>query len=203
MLMGLNAAVPATSFVKLDPFSAPLPQISVVPPTPDSSVKITTNQNSLPNEGCNCQNMKPQVQHLCNIPATQLYDFILQLNDLELHHELDNSPDESPINEDHPYHSLSSSNLTLKRYGTVSSLERLGIDEEHESESQQNSSGSDSEEGGIYNEGFNGTGLRNWTARAGSFVIEKMAIFERLGGNYKAASRLSERLKDCDPSDSI
>lgn len=125
------------------------------------------------------------------------------MNDLELHHELDNSPDESPLNEEHPYHSLSSSNLTLKRYGTVSSLERLGeADEAPESEDQENSSDSDSE-GGIYNEGFNGTGLRNWTARAGSFVIEKMAFFERLGGNYKAANRLSERSKANNPSGSI
>lgn len=120
-----------------------------------------------------------------------------------MHHELDNSPDESPLNEDHPYHSLSSSNLTLKRYGTVSSLERLAIDEDKENESRQNSSDSDSEGGGIYNDGFNGTSLRNWTARAGSFVIEKMAIFERLGGNYKAVNRLSERWRDCNPSHSI
>lgn len=111
----------------------------------------------------------------------------MQLNDLELRHDLDNSPDESPINEDHPYHSLSSSNLTLKRYGTVSSLERVGGCDD-DAESRQNSSESDddeSEECGVYNEGFNGgTGLKNWTARAGSFVIEKMAFFERLGGNY-------------------
>lgn len=125
--------------------------------------------------------------------------YILQLNDLEFHHDFDNSPDESPINEDHPYHSLSSSNLTLKRFGTVSSLERLGNDDDYDNEENtHNLSESDSDDGGIYNEGFNGTGLKNWTARAGSFVIEKMAFFERLGGNYKVSGRLSARLHGLD-----
>lgn len=132
------------------------------------------------------------------------HDFYsLQLNDLEFRYDFDNSPDESPVNEDHPYHSLSSSNLTLKRYGTVSSLERLAIDEDHENDSKHNSSESESEEEGVYNEAFNSTGLKNWTARAGSFVIEKMAFFERLGGNYKASNRLLARLSVFDTRDGV
>lgn len=62
MLIGLNAAVPATSLVKLDPFSTPLPEISVLPPTPDNSIKIATNLDDIPNDHtCNCWKTKPQV----------------------------------------------------------------------------------------------------------------------------------------------
>lgn len=42
---------------------------------------------------------------------------------------LDVSPDESPETEDHPYLSLNSSVQTLRRFGTVSSLERWGSEE--------------------------------------------------------------------------
>lgn len=77
------------------------------------------------------------------------------------------------------------------------------MDGECENENREYSSESDSGEDGIYNEGFNGTGLKNWTARAGSFVIEKMAFFERLGGNYKVSSRLPERLNIFNAKESI
>lgn len=120
--------------------------------------------------------------------------------DLELNHDVDNSTDESPQNEEHPYHSLSSSNLTLRRYGTVSSLERLGteeIDDQFEETVNSSSESEDEEvekEGGIDNEAFNHTSLRNWTVKAGSFVFEKMAFFERLEG-CGIRTRVSERSK--------
>lgn len=62
MLMGLNAASPAAALVRLDPFCTPLPQISVVPPTPESSVKNSRNPDNTPKEQmCNCQRTRPQV----------------------------------------------------------------------------------------------------------------------------------------------
>lgn len=70
MLMGLSAINPAASLVKLDPFSAPVPKISVVPPTPDNlSVKnssIETDTKQINTHNCNCQitNIKPQVRDL-------------------------------------------------------------------------------------------------------------------------------------------
>lgn len=63
MLMGFNAATPAASLVKIDPFSKPLPQISVVPSTPESSVKTssTPEQSAAKETICNCPKSKPQV----------------------------------------------------------------------------------------------------------------------------------------------
>lgn len=116
---------------------------------------------------------------------------------MDWNHDADNSTDDSPMNEEHPYHSLSSSNLTLRRYGTVSSLERLGT-EEMEEKCEENTNSSESEEDeterGIDNEAFNHTSLRNWTVKAGSFVFEKMAFFERLE-DYTTKTRVSERSK--------
>lgn len=117
------------------------------------------------------------------------------MNDIDINHDADNSTDDSPQNEDHPYHSLSGSNLTLRRYGTVSSLERLGADENEDGQ-EENAISSESEddetECGIDNEAFNHTSLRNWTVKAGSFVFEKMAFFERLGG-CRTRTGVSER----------
>lgn len=113
--------------------------------------------------------------------------FFFQINEIILNKDFDMSPDDSPQAEEQPYHSLSSSNLTLRRFGTVSSLERLGgedgdiqwHDNQHSSEEE------DEEEGGIDNEAFNHSSIRSWTARAGSFVAEKMAFFERFSEDYK------------------
>lgn len=117
------------------------------------------------------------------------------MTELILSNEYDYSPDDSPQAEEQPYHSLNSSSLTLRRFGTVSSLERLGLDEnddsmiekqDEESESESETDGDRNEIVGIDNEGFNHYSIRSWTARAGSFVAEKMAFFERLGENYRS-----------------
>lgn len=65
MLMGLNAATPAASLVRIDPFSKPLPQISVVPATPESSVKTssTPEQTGTKEPTCNCSKFKPKVSY--------------------------------------------------------------------------------------------------------------------------------------------
>lgn len=119
---------------------------------------------------------------------------------------MDNSPDDSPQTEEHPYHSLSSSIATLRRFGTVSSLERFGS-EDHEDAWENNISSESEEEdeddeveeeeediyergyqGGIDNEAFNHSSIRHWTVRAGTFVAEKMAFFEKLGEDYRSGA---------------
>lgn len=114
------------------------------------------------------------------------------MTELILSNDYDYSPDDSPQAEEQPYHSLNSSSLTLRRFGTVSSLERLALEEnddallDKDEESSESGSDYDKNECGIDNEGFNHYSIRSWTARAGSFVAEKMAFFERLGENYRS-----------------
>lgn len=63
MLMGLSAFNPTASLMQLDPFSVPLPEISVVPPTPDTSIKNAGNEEGdFKKSNCNCNSDKPQVQ---------------------------------------------------------------------------------------------------------------------------------------------
>lgn len=66
-------------------------------------------------------------------------------------------------------------------------------DEDEDDEDDDDDLYDDDDNKGYYNEAFNHSSLRSWTARAGSFVAEKMAIFERLGEDYKAGSRFFER----------
>jgi hypothetical protein len=62
LLMGLSALNPAASLVKLDPFSTPIPQINVAPPTPESSTKTTsTPDQKIKDSSCNCRSNKPEV----------------------------------------------------------------------------------------------------------------------------------------------
>ncbi|KAK9881081.1 hypothetical protein WA026_014425 [Henosepilachna vigintioctopunctata] len=113
----------------------------------------------------------------------------------ELHgcHSYESTPDDSPQSEEHPYHSLSSSNLTIRRFGTVPSLERLGTDDGYSEKA--NSSESEDEENvkGLENPGFNGSSELTWTAKAGMFVAEKMAFLEKLGEDYRATGGFFQR----------
>lgn len=122
---------------------------------------------------------------------------MFQFNNINYAHDVDISPDDSPETEEHPYHSLSSSNLTLRRYGTVSSLERYGTDDENWDDNDNGSLDDDEEEDdeqGIDNEAFYHSSIRNWTAKAGSFVADKMAFFERLGEDYRNNGTFFDRL---------
>ncbi|XP_017779494.1 PREDICTED: uncharacterized protein LOC108564844 isoform X3 [Nicrophorus vespilloides] len=175
VLMGLTAVNPTACLVKLDPFAAPPPQISVLPPTPELQMSITHSEFIPEDANCNCQSSRPQI------------------GELILNKDYDNSPDDSPLVDEQPYHSLNSSNLTLKRYGTVSSLERVASDEQEDYDPRENSSDEESDyeveeeddqdedddDIGIDNEAFNHSSIMSWTARAGTFVAEKMAFFEK------------------------
>ncbi|XP_031338107.1 uncharacterized protein LOC116167013 isoform X2 [Photinus pyralis] len=142
---------------------SPLPKISVVPPTPDTRSEFRYSES------------------VCSRISTS------QLNNNEC------SPDDSPQDEEQPYHSLSSSNPTLRRFGTVSSLERVGSEETDENDEAETSESEDDESMGIDNRGFNPPTIRGWTARAGAFMSEKMAFFERLGEDYRAGTGFFER----------
>ncbi|KAF5307360.1 hypothetical protein FQR65_LT07077 [Abscondita terminalis] len=174
MLMGFSAVNPAASLVKLDPFS-PLPKISVVPPTPDTRSEFRYNESV-----CNNNNYNTSSNQINNNETnTRHYDY---------------SPDDSPQDEEQPYHSLSSSNPTLRRYGTVSSLERVGSEEMDEmNDDNIPSSDSEDDDGGIDNQSFNPSTIRGWTARAGAFVTEKMSFFEKLGEDYRTGTGFFER----------
>ncbi|CAH1223954.1 unnamed protein product [Diabrotica balteata] len=176
MLVGLMPN-PAASLVHIDPFSVPpVPKISVVPATPESSISKTTSSDTKNvDSSCLCQSDN--------------------LNGLENHripNENEKSPDDSPESEEHPYHSLSSSVATLRRFGTVSSLERVASEEKDEiyennidDNTEEEVEEEEVDENGIDNEAFNHSAIRHWTLRAGSFVAEKMAFLERLGEDYR------------------
>ncbi|KAL0850554.1 hypothetical protein ABMA28_012329 [Loxostege sticticalis] len=149
MLMGLSAINPAAHLMRVEPFKrsgvgnsnnlsrpgslgsvkseSPVPNIAVVPPTPDYN---TTNKTDS---------------------------------------MIDDSPDSPDVPEDLPY-------VSLKRYGTMSSLERLPSDETDDGNVRLTSQ--EPEPIKPYNPVTGAAGgIMGWTARAGSFVVEKMNIF--------------------------
>ncbi|XP_030756951.1 uncharacterized protein LOC115882842 [Sitophilus oryzae] len=187
LLLGL-CANPVASLVKMDPFQSAAPKISVAPPTPEHSMANGTVDCFEGEDKCPCDH----INNCCPMDKTQsVYD-------------PDISPDDSPQTEDHPYHSLTSSVLTLRRFGTVSSLERCGSEEREDNNRNHYSSeesdidddhdhDDDDEDLGIDNEAFQHSSIMSWTVKAGSYVAEKMAFFERLGEDYKGAGGFFER----------
>lgn len=126
MLIGLAQIHPAAHLVHMDPFEA-VPTIAVVPPTPDA-----LNSNS-----SNCKQ---------NMTLNWNDSNRLNLGSINESHDADGdeySPDNSPEDEiaEPPYRALSTG---MKRYGTMSSLERVPSDE---TDKTYNSSEEDSEGG--------------------------------------------------------
>ncbi|ERL87206.1 hypothetical protein D910_04605 [Dendroctonus ponderosae] len=175
LLLGI-CANPVASLVKYDPFKTP--EISVAPPTPENSV--------ISDEG-----EKPRLcltNGTCDDSMENRQGSAAQTSD-----------DDSPQTEEHPYHSLSNSVQTLRRFGTLSSLEQFGS-EAPDDAFETNCSSEDDECLGLDNEAFNHTSIMSWTARAGSFVAEKMAFFEKLdyrsgGGFFDRYLKSPEELK--------
>lgn len=173
LLIGLSQFHPAANLVKMDPFEA-LPKISVVPPTP-------TPEGNLSKTG------------------TMLWDNLERNNCNNTgitNHGAEFSPDESPQDEEPPYRSLNS----LKRFGTMSSLER--IPSEETDDLTYNSSGGEDDENMeikvVTKEVFdqNGTAVRNWTNRAGSFLEQSRAFLDSYLGRW-------DRGNDDDDADDI
>ncbi|XP_058835219.1 uncharacterized protein LOC131692276 isoform X2 [Topomyia yanbarensis] len=173
MLIGLAQINPAASLVHMDPFEA-VPTIAVVPPTPDA---LTSN---------NCkQSMSLNWNDTNRLQLGKISES--NGNDYEEY-----SPDNSPEDElpSHPYRAL---NTGMKRYGTLSSLERVPSDE---TDKTYNSSEEDSENDikivtkEVYDN--NAQPFMNWTARAGSFIEESRAFIDR----YLGRGNTAEESKD-------
>ncbi|XP_038107189.1 uncharacterized protein LOC6035972 isoform X4 [Culex quinquefasciatus] len=170
MLIGLAQIHPAAHLVHMDPFEA-VPTIAVVPPTPDA-----LNSNS-----SNCKQ---------NMTLNWNDSNRLNLGSINESHDADGdeySPDNSPEDEiaEPPYRALSTG---MKRYGTMSSLERVPSDE---TDKTYNSSEEDSE-GDIKiitKEVYDGNAqpFMNWTARAGNFIEESRAFIDRYLGRGNTA----------------
>lgn len=98
-----------------------------------------------------------------------------------VNHAADFSPDDSPQDEEPPYRSL-------KRFGTMSSLER--IPSEETDDLTYNSSGAEDDDNGdikvVTKEIFdpNEPPIRNWTNRAGSFLEQSRAFLDSYLGRW-------------------
>lgn len=148
MLIGLAQINPTSALVNMDPFEA-VPTISVVPPTPES---LTSRFNSIFSNSRSKSDSKED--------------------------DDDATPEDSPQDEEPPYKAL---HTPLRRYGTMSSLEKFPSEETDDK--TYNSSEEDNEIDDdlqiVTKEVYSNTqSLRNWTARAGSYVAEKMSFFE-------------------------
>lgn len=75
----------------------------------------------------------------------------------------------------------------------MSSLERLGSEGTEEMNDVNHSSSESEDDLGIDNQAFNPSTIKGWTARAGAFVSEKMAFFEKLGEDYRTGTGFFER----------
>lgn len=74
--LGLMAN-PVTSLLKMDPFAAPPPRISVVPATPESSIKTSSTENRNRQDPIQCQNMN---QDLNDNPISNRIEVRLQID---------------------------------------------------------------------------------------------------------------------------
>lgn len=66
-------------------------------------------------------------------------------------------------------------------------------DEEDQDDEDEEEQEDDEEDCGIDNQAFNHSSIRHWTIRAGSYVAEKMAFFEKLGEDYRSGGSLFDR----------
>ncbi|KAG6460793.1 hypothetical protein O3G_MSEX012214 [Manduca sexta] len=151
MLMGLSAINPAAHLMRVEPFKR-------------SSATNLHNASSRPGSLGSIKSESP-VPNIAVVPPTPDYNSVNKTDDL-----VDDSPESPDVPEDLPY-------VTLKRYGTMSSLERLPSDETDDGNVRLTAQ--EPETSKSYNQAVTGTsgGIMGWTARAGSFVVEKMNIF--------------------------
>ncbi|XP_037871828.1 uncharacterized protein LOC101741920 isoform X4 [Bombyx mori] len=150
MLMGLSAINPTAHLMRVEPFNR-------------SSVTAGHNPGSRPGSLCSIKSESP-VPNIAVVPPTPDFNFSNKTDD-----HLDESPDSPDIPEDLPY-------VSLKRYGTMSSLERLPSDETDDGNVRLTAQEPEAIKTNSTVVGAAG-GIMGWTARAGSFVVEKMNIF--------------------------
>lgn len=126
MLIGLAQLQPATALVQMDPFKA-LPSIAVVPPTPTMTEGLFSQFCGSPNWSADMGTAPPSVADR-NQAAAGTSDKPNNGND--------DTPQDSPQDEEPPYRSL---NTSLKRYGTMSSLERFSSEDVDEAKTLNSS----------------------------------------------------------------
>ncbi|XP_058054825.1 uncharacterized protein LOC131206324 [Anopheles bellator] len=172
-LIGLAQINSAASLAGLDPFEA-LPTIAVVPPTPDLVGQQFVQLSPWP-----CEKGRQQLKLDMGAPRSA--------DDVSDEYSPDNSP-EDEVNEP-PYRAL---NAGLKRYGTISSLERVPSEDTDDNLPTYNSSEEDSESDikivtkEVYDS--NAQTIFNWTTRAGNFIEESRAFIDRYLGHATARS---------------
>ncbi|CAH0722202.1 unnamed protein product, partial [Brenthis ino] len=154
MLMGLSAINPAAHLMRVEPFKRThFEHIGV------SALKT----NSRPGSLGSIKSESP-VPNIAVVPPTPDYNTTNKTDDL-----VDESPDSPDVPDDLPY-------ISLKRYGTMSSLERLPSDETDDGNIRLTTQEPDNSK--TYSSVTSAAGgIMGWTARAGSFVVEKMNIF--------------------------
>uniref|UniRef100_A0A182K2Z4 Uncharacterized protein n=1 Tax=Anopheles christyi TaxID=43041 RepID=A0A182K2Z4_9DIPT len=181
-LIGLAQINPAASLVHLDPFEA-LPTIAVMPPTPDA----------LGNAASIRKPMSPwtttiESSHLQCVPSTLS---VTQNTEAALSDEY--SPDNSPEDEivEPPYRAL---NPGLKRYGTISSLERVPSEDTDDNKTYSSEEDSESDIKIVTKEVYdnNTQTFLNWTARAGNFIEESRAFIDRYLGRRDNSTEEAE-----------
>ncbi|XP_049884492.1 uncharacterized protein LOC126379711 [Pectinophora gossypiella] len=149
MLMGLSAINPAAHLMRVEPFKR-------------TSGSNLNNVNSRPGSLGSAQSESP-VPNIAVVPPTPDYNSTHKTDDL-----VDDSPESPDAPEDLPY-------VSLKRYGTMSSLERFPSDETDDGNVRLTEPETAVKP---YNPVTGAAGgIMGWTARAGSFVVEKMNIF--------------------------
>lgn len=196
MLIGLAQLQPATALVQMDPFKA-LPSIAVVPPTPTLAEGLFSQFCGSPNWSAEAGMAPPSV-------ADQQVAGAAGSSGAEKPSNGDGSPEDSPQDEEPPYRSL---NTSLKRYGTMSSLERFSSEDVEETKTL-NSSDEDVNDAdselieskrccacpSVFNNGYwlfagvriitrdlhsNGDASGSgWTNRAGSFLEQSRAFLD-------------------------
>ncbi|KAL4721124.1 hypothetical protein ACJJTC_009404 [Scirpophaga incertulas] len=149
MLMGLSAINPAAHLMRVEPFKR----------------SQVTSAGSISRPGTLGQaNSESPIPNISVVPPTPEYNTIHKTETI-----LDDSPESPDAPEDLPY-------VSLKRYGTMSSLERLPSDETDDGNVRLTAQEPESTKSLNPVSGAAG-GIMGWTARAGSFVVEKMNIF--------------------------
>ncbi|XP_039287926.1 uncharacterized protein LOC111053522 [Nilaparvata lugens] len=183
-LWGPISFVPSvTNLNPVDPFSpVPVPHISVLPPSPPSNRDIRSNNNFW--EDAPLTDAKDTTTAASNIIVNNKSPSkpINRQNSRD-----DEAEDSEGDAEEPPYRSLSP--CALKRYGTVSSLEKLDESDGDETGKEQEELPSDVQSGYVTQS------IRGWTVKAGTFVAEKMSFFERLGEDTKGASFFDRYLR--------
>ncbi|KAK9498710.1 hypothetical protein O3M35_003284 [Rhynocoris fuscipes] len=177
----LGGSVPNLS--PTDPF-LPVPHISVQPPTPtDRAVSGIILTSNIVNNNSNNNIWEEE---------KQLNGSSTGFSSVGGGGETDEGAESDGDIEEPPYRSLSP--CGLKRYGTVSSLERLsgsGSEEEDDTSKEQDDLPQDSTQ---QYESVSQS-IRGWTLRAGTYVVEKMAFFERITDDGKGISFIDRYLR--------